>query len=267
MPIEKTDAIVLRVTPFSATSHVVTWLTRDRGRLFTLVKGATRSRSVFLGQYDLHYTCELLYYGKEQGGVAIAKECAPVKPRTGLRADWRAALCAGYSSELVAWCTMPGQPVPLVYELLDSVLDFLSEHGARRTILPWFELMLLSALGLAPRLDSCSLCGTAVVPEIRTALAPRHGGVLCQTCRARPDAGQVRQISGSAVAMLSAWQRSETPRAAHATACPDDPWLETLGLLAMLLAEHLGGTPPMRTRVVTLLDECVPPTDDREVPS
>jgi DNA repair protein RecO (recombination protein O) len=267
MPIEKTDAIVLRVTPFSATSHVVTWLTRDRGRLFTLVKGATRPRSAFLGQYDLHYTCELLYYGKDHGGVSIARECTPLKTRTGLRSDWKASLCAGYSSELVAWCTMPGQPVPPVYDLLDSALDFLSENGARRTMLPWFELTLLSSLGLAPRFDSCSLCGTAVGPETRTALAPRHGGVLCHACRSRPDAGQVRQMSGSAIAMLSAWQRSGTPRAAHATACPDDPWLETLGLLAMLLAEHLGGTLPVRARVAKLLDQCTAQTRAREVPT
>ena len=37
--IEKTEGIVLRVTPFSTTSHVVVWLTPDRGRLPTAIKG------------------------------------------------------------------------------------------------------------------------------------------------------------------------------------------------------------------------------------
>jgi DNA repair protein RecO len=261
MPIEKTDAIVLRVSPFSATSHVVTWLTPDHGRVNTLVKGACRPKSAFLGQYDLHYTCELLYYSREQRGMPIARECTPLKTRTPLRTNWRAALCAGYTSALTIQGTMPGQPVPGVYRLLARFLDFLADHGAQRTLLPWFELMLLSDLGFSPRFDSCSLCGSQVPAGSSAGLASRHGGVLCRSCRGRPDAGQVLPLSVSVLAMLSAWQRGESPRTAHATTCPDGPWLETLEVLGMLLAEHLGETLPSRTRVASMMERRAPSRD------
>jgi DNA repair protein RecO (recombination protein O) len=254
MPIEKTDAIVLRVSPFSATSHVVTWLTPDRGRILTLVKGACRPKSPFLGQYDLHYTCELLYYTREHRGMPIARECAPLKTRTPLRANWRAALCAGYAGGLTILGTMPGQPVPDVYNLLDRFLDFLAHHGAQRTLLPWFELKLLADLGFSPRFDSCSLCGRHVSSGSEAGLAARHGGVLCHSCRGRQDAGPVRSLSIPVLAMLAAWQRGNTPRTAYATTCPEEPWLETLEVLGMLLVEHLGETPALRPRVATLLE-------------
>jgi len=60
----KSPAIVLRFNPFANTSRVVVWLTRDHGKLATLVKGAQRPKSPFLGQFDLFYTCELLFYAR-----------------------------------------------------------------------------------------------------------------------------------------------------------------------------------------------------------
>ena len=60
----KTQGIVLTVHPWSRTSHVVTWLTPDHGPVTTLVKGAVRPKSAFLGQYDLFYTCDILYYAR-----------------------------------------------------------------------------------------------------------------------------------------------------------------------------------------------------------
>ena len=90
----KTTALALRFYPFSNTSRIVAWLTPDQGRIATMVKGSQRPRSLFLGQYDLFYTCELLYHRRERGGLHIARECSPLKWREGLRRDWRAAAAA-----------------------------------------------------------------------------------------------------------------------------------------------------------------------------
>ena len=71
---EKTKAIVLRITPYSKTSQIVSWITPDHGRLTTLVKGACRPKSAFLGQYDLFYTCEVIFYKNDRHTVHIMKE-------------------------------------------------------------------------------------------------------------------------------------------------------------------------------------------------
>ncbi len=83
--IARARAIVLRVFPYSNTSRVVSWLTADHGRVATLIKGSQRPKSLFLGQYDLFYTCELLFYRHERDGLHIARECTPLTRRDRLR--------------------------------------------------------------------------------------------------------------------------------------------------------------------------------------
>lgn len=98
---QKTTALVLDIRPWSRTSHVVTWLTPERGPIATLVKGAVRPKSAFLGQYDLFYTCELVYYVRAKGELHAIREVAPVNAREYLRGRFRATALASYASYLV----------------------------------------------------------------------------------------------------------------------------------------------------------------------
>ena len=67
--IVKTNAIPLTITPFGNTSHIVQWLTRENGKISTIIKGAQRPKSGFWGQYDFFDTTELLFYAKNRDGV------------------------------------------------------------------------------------------------------------------------------------------------------------------------------------------------------
>ena len=97
----KTTALVLDIRPWSRTSHIVTWLTPERGPIATLVKGAVRPKSAFLGQYDLFYTCELVYYVRAKGELHAIREASPIAAREHLRGRFRATALASYASYLV----------------------------------------------------------------------------------------------------------------------------------------------------------------------
>ena len=97
----KTRGIVLDIHPWSRTSHVVTWLTPDKGPVTTLVKGAVRPKSAFLGQYDLFYTCELIYYARSRGELHAIREASAIEMREHLRGDFRATAFASYAAFLV----------------------------------------------------------------------------------------------------------------------------------------------------------------------
>ena len=84
----KDAAIALRIHPFGNTSRIVVWLSATHGKLATLVKGSQRERSPFLGQYDLFYTCELLFYAREHRNLHILKECFPLELRSAFRASY-----------------------------------------------------------------------------------------------------------------------------------------------------------------------------------
>ena len=126
--IVKTQGIVLAVYPWSQTSHVVTWLTPDQGPVTTLVKGAVRAKSAFLGQYDLFYRCDLLYYARASGDLHALREVTPRNLRERLRGDWRATALAGYAADLVKDLAPANTEATAWFSFLDSLLTRLEKH-------------------------------------------------------------------------------------------------------------------------------------------
>lgn len=154
----KTEAIVLSSRPFSKTSRMVAWLTRDAGRIVTPVKGACRSKSLFLGQIDIGYRSELLYYERESNGVHNIRETTPLDWREGLHSNWKSSVAAGYI------CSLTSQSVETLvdsvglFDDLDSSLKKLSEGANPLDVVIAYEFALLNHLGLRPSFDSCVDC-------------------------------------------------------------------------------------------------------------
>ena len=175
----RTQAITLQIRPWSRTSHMVTWLTPDHGKIVTAVKGACRPKSAFLGQYDFFYTCDLLFYRREHDGVHAIRECAPVLLREPLRHDWRAAAAAAYLADLTARVTVGHQDAAPLFALLTLTLDRLADtpQTPPRELILWCETHLLQLLGLMPDFTTCPLCHTADRPWLRFSLP--SGRFLC----------------------------------------------------------------------------------------
>ena len=157
--IDKSDAIVMRIFPFSRTSHIVSWLAEDGSQIVTSVKGATRSKSAFLGQYDLFYTCELLYYTHASNGVHIARECTPLVCREKLRTNWRAEQCASWFTALAYTLASNNTADPALYRLLAETLDFVSasDYAPPPIVFARFEAKILDLAGISPNFSSCPL--------------------------------------------------------------------------------------------------------------
>ena len=151
----KTEAICLDIRPWSRTSHVVSWLT-PMGKVATVVKGAVRAKSRFLGQYDLNYTCDILYYARAKGELHALRECVPLEMREELRGDYRKLALAGYMRRLVAELAPAGEECGAWYEKLGKRLDScVSLKSGQETASPLgmllgFELEVLELSGLKP---------------------------------------------------------------------------------------------------------------------
>ena len=61
---EKTDAIVIRCVDFSETSSIVTFFTKDFGKVTALAKGARRKKGPFESALDLLATCRIVFLHK-----------------------------------------------------------------------------------------------------------------------------------------------------------------------------------------------------------
>jgi DNA repair protein RecO (recombination protein O) len=248
--IVKTHAVVLQVYPVSNTSRVVVWLTRDSGKVSTIIKGAMRPKSMFLGQFDLFYTCELLYYARPNRTLYIAKECCPLNMRPSFRKNWKGAAAASYFTDIIARISPSDAHHPGFFELLERNLDAIHDNPVTHSLVYWFELQLLGELGLAPRLSHCLHCNKSLAPsDRRSSFSYAHGGILCAPCsRNEPNRGE--PIAPDILATLRAWQRARHARAVCATRSTVRQVDSMRQLLGLFLRYHLDN--PLRSRDLAL---------------
>ena len=147
----KTEAVCLDIRPWSRTSHIVRWMTPD-GPVTTVVKGAVRPKSAFLGQYDLNYTCEIVYYSRAKGELHALRECSPLSTRDSLRSSYRALVLAEYMRSQTAALAPHGEESAAWFRVLADALDALAEgaaHSPRDLVaaLLGFELVVLGNRG------------------------------------------------------------------------------------------------------------------------
>ncbi|MBN2301646.1 MAG: DNA repair protein RecO [Lentisphaerae bacterium] len=236
--IEKTDAIVLRIRPFSQTSHIVSWLSPKFGRFDTVVKGACRRKSDFLGQYDLFYTCELLFYARKHNGLHIARECSPMILRPGLRFGWKRAVAASYLAELAMRTVARDEHHYEVYNLLTTSCDFLEKNTIRPAFLFWAELKFMDTLGLSPQLRKCVSCGEPCTPSKSYFFSAAEGGINCPKCMRIKNANAFT-VPPDVLAMLQHWQCSASPNGSINTRCSLSQLTTCNQLLGMFLIYHL----------------------------
>ena len=146
----KTSGIVLDIRPWSRTSHIVTWITPGRGPVTTLVKGAVRPKSAFLGQYDFFYVCELVYYIRAKGDLHSIREVSPINSREYMRGKFKSVALASYASYLVKeHCPHNGEAAEW-YDLINDFLNLLDGEFDPIRRLADFEFRFLELAGLSP---------------------------------------------------------------------------------------------------------------------
>jgi DNA repair protein RecO (recombination protein O) len=253
--IAKTQGIALRIRPWSRTSHVVTWLTPDHGRVVTSVKGACRPKSAFLGQYDVAYTCELLFYRRDHDGLHAIRECTPIALREPLRDNWRAAATASYLCDLAARAAWPQEDAGEHYQLLTSALDQLCSSAPHPGQVFAHEIALLGHLGLMPDLTRCPTCHTPSTLWLRFSVSA--GRLLCAHVRPEAASDQAVTLHRDVLDTLALWTApagAQPDRAWHTAKLPPHLALGIRRFLGMFMRYHLDITPSSRRVLFELLE-------------
>ena len=158
METERADAIVLRVRPVTESSLIVTWFTRESGKLKTMAKGARRPKSPFRGKIDLFYVDEILFLRSKRSDLHLLSDCYLNEPHARLRDSVATLTAASYISELVDEATAAEDVNPAIFDLLAETLGQL-EKEISASLLLWFELRLLAAAGWRPQWSAATATG------------------------------------------------------------------------------------------------------------
>ena len=186
MSTEKTEALVIRLADFSESSRVVTFFTRDFGKISALAKGAKRLKGPFEGALDLLSECHLVFISKESSALDLATETQLIR-RFQPHGKNLSSLYAGYYvAELLDGLTLEDDPHPHLYAAAVQALERLSREDDHRLPVFQFELRLLHEIGHLPSFEACEICGRPVDSGESARFWVSQGGLICDEC-GRPE--------------------------------------------------------------------------------
>ncbi len=202
MPTYQADAVVLRRLDYGEADRILTLLTRERGKLAAIAKGARRSKGGMGSSLDLFTRSRmLLARGRNLDVVTQAERRGSVRNIVG---DLQRTAYACLVAEVVDKVLEDRHPVDDVFELVVSTLEQLNvPERSPRADAAWFLMRILDLLGYQPQLYSCAGCGQPL-PETAASFSPLLGGVLCARCGVRDVGGSPVSVNGLKVLRVMA---------------------------------------------------------------
>ena len=200
MSTEKTDALVIRQVDFSETSRVVTFFTRDFGKIGALAKGARRLKGPFESALDLLATCRIVFIRKSSSGLDLLTEAQLLSRFQPVGRDLAFLYGGYYVAELLSSLSEEYDPHPTWYDEAVTALGRLASGDDAKRALLRFELVTLREIGQLPTLDECVVCGASASSDTSFGFWVSQGGLICRACQ-RPEYGQ-HQIQPGSVALL-----------------------------------------------------------------
>lgn len=202
--IVKTQGIVLKSFDLRETSRIVTFFTKEHGKVSGVLKGIRKDPGKFGSHADRFSVNDIVYYRYRNSNLHLVSQCDLRQFFFPVRQDLKKSLAASYVLELV-YVIMPAEEKnEEVYELMMNFLSTLEETPDIDQLVHIFQIKTLLYSGFKPHLDTCLKCGKKVAGTAKFSV--REGGLICLDCPA-PDR-EVHLISRGTVASLLHIERS-----------------------------------------------------------
>ncbi len=182
MPQYKTPAVVLYSQDFAEWDKLVTFFSRDFGKLKGIAKGAKRSRKRFGSGLEPLTCITLSFFEKEGAGLVRLNHCEIVESYPGIHDDILRVGYASYLGELINKMVAEREANKELFTLLVTFLHLLNKPSFREEFIRIFELRLLSLSGYQPELTKCMICRKEVNGGKEHKFSVSRGGLICSDC-------------------------------------------------------------------------------------
>lgn len=180
MPLEQSEAIVLRSFTVGDQDKIVVFFSKDKGIIKGIAKGAQKFGSRFGSSLELMSVVKVFYYEKEGKDLVTASNCDLLESFFEMQKDLKTSFTLSYFSELIEEFSPTRAKDDILYRLLLSVLHALKEGGDVSFLARYFEVWLLKINGVLPDFRSCKKCRKPF-PD-RAWLSVKKDGIFCDTC-------------------------------------------------------------------------------------
>src|SRR6185295_15308898 len=187
MPARVSEAIVLRTYPLKEADLVVSFLTRDYGKLRGVAKRARRPKGGFGASLERLTHGKGFYFQRETRELVSLDACELIHSHFGLHGDFTVSVALDFISEVSEQFLPAAEVNEKFFRLLLAALEHLRE-SARNVwrVVTYFSLWVVRLTGLLPALDVCISCGAWLDdpegPE-RAFFSRTSAGFHCAACR------------------------------------------------------------------------------------
>lgn len=234
MAIQKAEAFVLRTLPFRTSSLLVTTFTRPFGKIKGIAKGVMKEGAARPSTFEPFTLLEIVFYEKLRSELHLISEASILESYLPLRSNLEGLATAYYLAELVDQLTQPHDPHEAIFELLQFSFQWLASLSPA-LVARFFEIRILSEIGLLPYLSGCLGCGREN-PE-KVYFSVRQGAVFCFDCRKKyPDS---RPLNLSALERMKNFLGKDAAEMIQGSGSGKDD--QEIGeLIARFLSDRLG---------------------------
>ena len=224
MALGKSPAVVIGSFPLGESDRVVSFFSRDFGKVRGVARAARRMRSRFGSALELLTLGELIFFDSGRSELVQVDHFDIVHPFERIRRDLERLGQAAFMVECVARLTADRDPSATVYGLLVRALRSVEAGEPPRRVATAFGLRCVDALGHRLRIDACVGCGRRVgAASPSLAIDVEAGGLTCAACAGRTR-GALRVDAGT----LGALRRLRAM-----------PWADAMGLALGATEDHV----------------------------
>lgn len=181
MAIQKSRGIILRRQDLRETSLILTFYTRDFGKIKGIVRGVRGSRAQCGGgSLEIFAYDEIVFYERKSSDIYTVSQCDLLEYFYPVREGLDKLAYAAYMVELLDSVTALSDKNVEAFNLLLNSLRLLSGESSPRRVARIFEIKLLHLLGIMPAFEACAVCGKGLDGNARFSF--RHGGLMCKAC-------------------------------------------------------------------------------------
>jgi DNA repair protein RecO (recombination protein O) len=182
----KTEVIVLRSMKYRDTSKIVTFYSKEYGKLKGIAKGARTAKNKFGSALEPLSHSMLLVYKKEHRDLHLISQCDSIDSFRNLTKDLDRMTTGLSIIELIDQVTHHEERNLALFDLLVTTLSALNISTKNfQTYLLAFQLRLAALFGYAPNFDTCGECGKHILlgnGERQIAFEVVRGAVYCNKC-------------------------------------------------------------------------------------
>ena len=171
------DGIIIKTTDYKDSSKIIDILTKEYGIIGVIAKGCKTLKSSLRSVCEkLTFATFTIYYKKDK--LSILSEASVINNFSNIKKDIEKISYASFLIDLTSQVYKQNSDNE-IYDILISALVKINDNFNPLVITNIVELKYLEYLGVMPKLDGCTICGSKNV----VTLSSDKGGYLCSKCR------------------------------------------------------------------------------------